>query len=320
MVGGEVGDSDAESTNNRSLIDTMIVKEKSPVKNPSLKVRQGDDAEKQMSHYLLRAFGDEKDVFVFNDLRIERNGEFAQIDHLVMHPFGFFIVESKSVNGEMRVNEHNEFSRATTGIPSPIEQAKRQGALLRTSLQDNREPLLNKMLGMIQTSFGGCPIEVCVAISDGGTINRVGENVQVPELMKADLVCGFILGEIKRHRKARNLLRKADGSYGLYKLSPEEQESIREFLLQSHRGKNADTIKTYLCSSCGSSDLRIQFAKTYYFKCGACQGNTPIHNVCASCGKPTKTKKQKYKYSSVCQPCNSERVFFENKMIPPKDS
>jgi hypothetical protein len=298
----------------------MIVKEKNPVKNPSSKVRQGDTAEKQMSHYLLRAFGDEKDVFVFNDLRIERNGEFAQIDHLVMHPFGFFIVESKSVNGEISVNAHHEFSRASTGIRSPIEQAKMQVALLRALLQDSRESLLKKMLGMLQTSFGGCPMEVCVAISDGGTIKRVGENVEVPELMKADLVCGFVSDEIERHRKANNILRKADGSYGLYKLSPEEQESIRTFLLQSHRGKNADTIKTYLCSSCGSSDLRIQYANTYYFKCGACQGNTPIHNVCASCGNPTRTKKQKYKFSSVCQPCNSERVFFENKIIPPKDT
>ena len=72
----------------------MIVKEKNPAEHVSVKVKRGDVAEKQMAHYLKSAFGDANDNFVFHDLRIELNGEFAQMDHLVLHPFGFIIVES----------------------------------------------------------------------------------------------------------------------------------------------------------------------------------------------------------------------------------
>ena len=49
-----------------------------------------------MAHYLKRAFGDTSDIYVFNDLRLLRRGEIAQIDHLVVHRWGFAIIESKA--------------------------------------------------------------------------------------------------------------------------------------------------------------------------------------------------------------------------------
>ncbi|MAJ47555.1 MAG: hypothetical protein CMJ57_09555, partial [Planctomycetaceae bacterium] len=99
----------------------------------------GIAAEKQLAHYLNRGFGETKHVFIFNDLRVVHNGEVAQIDHLVLHGSGLVIIESKSVSTSISVNRQGEFTRTyqgkRSGMPSPIEQAKRQGDLLRKLLQ-----------------------------------------------------------------------------------------------------------------------------------------------------------------------------------------
>jgi len=138
----------------------MIIKDKDTIANPTKNEIKGDAAEKQMAFYLNRQFGDSKDVFVFNDLRIERNGEVAQMDHLVVHQFGLVIIESKSVTGSITVNEHLEFERKTTGIPSPIEQARRQGELLRALLSDHKKDLRSKIFGLMQAGFKSCPITI----------------------------------------------------------------------------------------------------------------------------------------------------------------
>lgn len=42
-------------------------------------------------------------------------GEYAQIDHLVVHPFRLVNIESKSIHGEVKVNGHGEWSRSYRG-------------------------------------------------------------------------------------------------------------------------------------------------------------------------------------------------------------
>lgn len=79
----------------------MIVLEKQGERPSNPLLAAGFDAEAQMAFYLRRAFGDATDVFVFHDLRLSRNGERAQMDHLVFHRFGFVIVESKSITADV---------------------------------------------------------------------------------------------------------------------------------------------------------------------------------------------------------------------------
>lgn len=71
----------------------------------------GYNAEKQMAFYLKRAFQESNDIFVINDLRLVMNDDVAQIDHLIMHRFGFILIESKSVTSKISVNEHGEWIR-----------------------------------------------------------------------------------------------------------------------------------------------------------------------------------------------------------------
>ncbi|MDA8744852.1 NERD domain-containing protein, partial [Rubripirellula amarantea] len=138
---------------------SMIEKEKESSRPSDPMGNAGYEAEKQMAFFLRRAFGESSDVLVFNDITLERGGERAQIDHLVVHRFGFVIVESKSVTGTVEVNEHHEFIRRyrgkRSGMRSPIEQARLQAQLLQNLLNDSKESLRpKKLLGKLQPHFG----------------------------------------------------------------------------------------------------------------------------------------------------------------------
>ena len=168
----------------------MIVKDLEPQQHADPLRRAGYDAERQMAHYLRRAFAEDPRKFVFHNLRLERGGEVAQIDHLILHRFGLLIIESKSVAGQVSVNEHGEWTRwwnrQGRGMPSPVLQARRQLDLLLALLDDHTTELMDRsMLGLKQRTLSGVRRDVLVAISDGGRITRKAD---VPELVKADQV------------------------------------------------------------------------------------------------------------------------------------
>ena len=85
--------------------ERMIVLEKSTPRPSELRGAAGFDAEEKLAYYLRRGFAVRRDVFVFNDLHLSHEcadrTERAQIDHLVLHRFGFFVIESKSVFGRL---------------------------------------------------------------------------------------------------------------------------------------------------------------------------------------------------------------------------
>lgn len=215
----------------------MIVKERDPVAPSGRWEWAGAKAEQQMAFYLRRRFGERRDVHVFNDLRVVREGETAQIDHLVLHKHGLIVIESKSVTGEVHINEHLEFVRVNgnrrQGMPSPIQQALRQGQLLRKLLNDNRESLRGrKLLGLLQGGFSYCPAQVLVAISDQGIIHRPKR--EVPELHKADQVPDEVDAIVTRHRNGAKALLNPDGDWGMYSMDPVEIERVIAFLLAQH--------------------------------------------------------------------------------------
>ena len=186
-----------------------------------------------MAHYLHREFSRDSEIHVVHGLRLvdaeqpEPDGKagVCQVDHLVIHRWGMFIVESKSVTEEIRVRSDgsggDEWSRVyhgkETGIPSPIQQARRQARFLRTVLNRHREELLGKqavglrtlskiVVGSDQRGFGAAPIQIVVAISDKGNIRRIDgwDEPRKPFrvfVTKADLVPQKIREEIARHEE-----------------------------------------------------------------------------------------------------------------------
>lgn len=233
--------------------------------------RAGDDAEKQMAHYLHRTFANDPAVHVLHGLRLqdkaqtEQDGspQVCQIDHLLVHRWGMFIVESKSVTGEVRVradsSQGDEWSRVNggreAGMPSPIQQAQRQAELLRAYLKRHDERLLGRapvglrtvarvVAGSDQRGFGRMPIQVMVAISDNGIVRRLDGWKEPAKpfrefVTKADLIPSKVKEELRCHRRGSNPLTHPGGNYGLWRMTHEEVSKVAEFLAESHVERSA---------------------------------------------------------------------------------
>ncbi|MEQ8845087.1 MAG: NERD domain-containing protein [Phycisphaerales bacterium] len=244
----------------------MILKPHSTDPIPSdPRLRAGLQAERQMAHYLHRAFATSSNLYVINDLRLvdpeqpEHDGSpgVAQIDHLVLHRYGAFIVESKSVTGTVTVRDDgggDEWTRGGTGMPSPLRQAERQGEFLRAFLNRHSEQLLGKIgtglrtlsrlvHGTDQRGFGYFPVQSIVAIADQGQIKRLkgwkprGEDFAT-FVLKADNVPGVIRAEVKKHvQGAKVVVTTSHGlmdNYGTWRMSDHELAAVADFLVASH--------------------------------------------------------------------------------------
>ena len=214
----------------------MILKELDRIETNDKFEQAGYYAESQLAFYLKREFKDDPQFLIFNNLRLEKAGDVCQIDHLVLHKYGMVIVESKSVTTRVAVNELGEwrrqFNNIWQGIPSPILQAQRQGKFLKGYLEDHVETLLNKILFGRQAHFTKMPIDVLVAISDSGIIDR-------PKNDKLDIVCKA--DQISDKLKSIELeYRKRNNPFSLspeiaYELSKDSMSRISQFLLTQHK-------------------------------------------------------------------------------------
>jgi len=307
----------------------------------------GYDAEKQMAYYLMRAFENDKLIHVINDLRLEKDGVVAQIDHLIIHRFGFLIIESKSVTTEVSVNEHGEwvryFNNKPKGMPSPVNQAIRQADLLKQLLIENNKDIMRK--GIIgQASSGKLKYDVLVAISDNGIIKR-GKNTKLDEVLKADQITDKIQKTIENYERENKKLFSLKMNMHL---SDESLTNISRFLYNSHKPLGnvsqchdplqnpKKTVPEVLqpvavtseeiqklpslpknqehCSKCNSKNITIAYGKYgYYFKCLDCGGNTNLKLKCKDNSCKPRLRKIKHQFFKECAICGASELFFENR-------
>ncbi len=250
----------------------MIVKpyaQRTGPRDPRL--RAGVKAEKQIAHYLHRNFANNSEVCVLHGVRLEDREQpeqdgspgVCQIDHLIVHRWGMFIVESKSVTEEIRIQPDgsggDQWTRVSRGqekgMPSPIRQAQRQSEFLRTYLNRHREVLLGRMpLGTRtitkvlwdtdQRGFGAVPIQIVIAVSDQGMVRRLGgwKEPRKPFrvfVTKADEVPDKIGRELARHRKGASTLGiQLTSDYGLWSMQESEAKQVAEFLAERHTDRS----------------------------------------------------------------------------------
>ena len=315
------------------------------------KLRAGVDAERQMAHYLHRDFVTDPDIFVLNDIRLvdpeqpEHDGKpgVCQIDHLVLHRWGAIIVESKSVTDEVAVQDDGsggdewtrKFRGREQGFPSPIQQARRQGEFLRAFLQSHKDKLVGRFApgirilakaihGSDQRGFAKMPIQIMIAVSDGGKIRRVNSWREPAKpfrtfVSKADLVPTKVREEFAKHRAAMKLTNVSISEYGMWSMKAEEVGVVTEFLLLSHKPRVAtadpeqepspqpprvspkkgtpkrDAVshpgvasKPHVgaaCKQCSGTDLVAKWGKYgYYWACNGCNTNTAMPTICSACG------------------------------------
>jgi len=251
--------------------------------------RSGREAEEQMAHYLRRAFGTSKDVIVFNGLRIESDGDAAQMDHLVLHRCGAIVVETKSVTGRVKINERGEWTRfvgqTAKGMGSPIEQAIRQAEFLKSYLRPHAAEILRRMVGL-QIQFTHIPIDILVAISDGGIVDAPKKR-PLPEVCKSDQIPSRIKEFIARYKKANSLftpsLNPFDTRDVWHSMNDDELDRFRDFLLANHRPLVQRPASTARGS--GQPSRGLQAAEA-----GEPGALSIVPRVCAECGKPLTDK------------------------------
>jgi hypothetical protein len=214
----------------------MIVKDLEHIEPVGKLEQAGHYSESQLAFYLKREFKDEPQILVFNNLRLQKGDDACQIDHLVLHQHGMIIIESKSVTTRVEVNALGEwkrwFNNAWQGMPSPILQAQRQGKFLKDYLEDHVESLLNKLIFGRQAHFTKMPVDVLVAISDSGIIDRP-KNDKLENVAKADQIADKVKAIIAGYRKQDRLL-----SLSLtipYDFRKDELPRISDFLLVHHK-------------------------------------------------------------------------------------
>ena len=219
----------------------MIVKNQEAIAVQDARLVAGQKAEEQMAFYLRRAFKDSPALLVFNGLRLVFGEDVAQIDHLVLHKYGVIIIESKSVATKVEVNDQGEwmrwYGRVAQGMPSPILQAQRQAEFLKKYLNAHAGGLLGKIVGF-QKRFGGMELDILVAISDCGIIERPRSKAAVPkEVLKADQVVERVRTIYSQHQKANSLsaFLSPSAKVGGYTWSDEELSRIESFLLERHK-------------------------------------------------------------------------------------
>jgi hypothetical protein len=214
----------------------MIIKDLEHIDLLNKLEQAGHYAESQLAFYLKREFKEDPKILVFNNLRLQKGEDACQIDHLVLHQYGMIIIESKSVTTRIEVNALGEwmrwFNNAWQGMPSPILQAQRQGKFLKDYLEDHVESLLNKTIFGGQSHFKKMPVDVLVAISDSGIIDRP-KNDKLENVAKADQIADKVKTIISSYSKSDSLL-----SLSLtipYDFHKDELSRISDFLLAHHK-------------------------------------------------------------------------------------
>lgn len=151
----------AEDARRRDQIEQMI-----------RRLRAGIRGEEEAAYEMRVHWGDSKDWMVIHDLRVRHDDLTAQIDHLLMNRWlEIWVCESKRVSQGMSINDRGEFTVFSEGkprgIPSPIEQVRRQSLILQRLL-DARAVELPTRLG-----FTLMPeIRSLVLVSRHGRITR----------------------------------------------------------------------------------------------------------------------------------------------------
>lgn len=316
-----------------------------PYKDP--RRRAGYEAERQMAHYLDNMLGPRSECLVLHGLRLEDrtrtdvNGGpvVAQIDHLVLHKRGAFIVESKSCTGVVKISVsssgRDEWSIKSKGQPafvgmrSALQQGERQATILRDLLDRQASQLLGKQLfGLMQRGFKHFPIQVIAAISDRGRIERPRKWTPNSEpfrcaIEKADNVAGFIADELSAHKRNSSvLLGNPKSQYGMWDCKDDELHGVAQALLEMHSPAQREKAETRphgahddrACKSCGETKNLDPRPGRYgpYWKCGACDANTTMPSVCSACGAndmdAVRVRQREGSFVRCCAGCGVDEV------------
>ena len=312
----------------------MIDKELEEI--PSKELISKDDlwgyaAEHQMAHYLKRKFFDHPEIHVLNNLRFKcmtDDGDYAQIDHLIITPYCFIVVETKNWVGGMKYDEDGncwylskEDDEWHTSKESPIFQAKIQSEALRRVLQDNKESLRKKFL-FLQGGFQNYPVHFLVALYGESNVVKPDKPCEYDGMvLKAEVIPDKILEIYEKYKNSdtvKNFVKDALLKNDTLWILPEEDiKKTISFLKEKHRPQffyRKIELESAKCK-CGGllSFVWNKETKKWETICKTCGLVKPFSFKCSKCKKPLKLFETGWprKTLAFCKYCDEYRIVKE---------
>ena len=173
----------------------LDVRRRAGIEGEVRKLRAGEAGERAVAYELDFHFGPHPNYLVLHGLRLEVGGRVAQIDHLLVSIFlDSWIIESKTRQGGLRINELGEFTTLgadgrRVAIDSPVEQVRRQRTVFRDALRRKiiRAP---RLLGIVPLLV---PCQTVIAVAGDAVIERPEGRVPgVERIVRADMVGSLV--------------------------------------------------------------------------------------------------------------------------------
>jgi hypothetical protein len=297
-------------------------------------LRAGIRGENESAYFLGFHFKDTKNTVLIHDLRLEHNGRVAQIDHLLLtRPLDFWILETKHFSSGLKIDEQDQFLRWNNwqkcyeGMPSPLEQAERQGIVLRDLISSLDWPT-RAGIRLMPT------IKPRVLISPNARLDIPKRHGKAADAtLKADVFMTHWKAEVDKEGVLATLASAAKI------VAPETLVEMARMLIACHRPhavdyaakfgmqnvapasapavaeapSNATPATSHSCKHCHASDLEMVHGKYgYYFKCRSCAKNTPPPYGCEKKGCSSRIRKAGQEFTQYCEACGWDRPLYTN--------
>jgi ribosomal protein S27AE len=219
------------------------------------KFRAGYNGEKSMDYYLADQI-ENKNTFLFHDLRLPHKDKFFQLDTLILIPSVSIFLEIKNISGTIFFErKFKQFIRKTKegveeGFPDPLLQIERQSALLKKTFSKLKTPVM--------------PLIPLVVISNPNTVIKSNDSTLSNTILHAARV-PFRINEILSsfpneilHLKDMNRVKRA-----LLKQNvPQAIDVFDRYSLKSN-----DILKGVECRQCGTFKMK---KKNRRWRCDQC--------------------------------------------------
>jgi hypothetical protein len=320
-------------------LEALVVATSGPVKTrietELRNVRAGIKGEQESAYLIDFHYASKDKWIVIHDLRLEIGGRVAQIDHLLINRMlDCWVLETKHFHSGIKITEDGEFLRWNSfkgtyeGMPSPLAQNERHLAVLKDAFKTIEMP---SRLGLRLSPTFYCR----VLVSAASRVDRP-KKFDTAQVIKADLLVDKIRSEIDGESALT-----AIGSVAKM-VTADSMTEIAQRLVALHRPIQINYRKMFgltgesmpaakapappplaadqspkgtvpVCRSCGSDKLSIQYGKFgYYFKCAACDGNTPVKVTCGKDGHKERIRKEGKAFFRECAECKRSALYFTN--------
>lgn len=337
-----------DKTEALATLEDLLAKDcpdkKKVVEDELWRMRAGIKGEKNSAYLIDFDLKDSKNTAIIHDLRLEIDGRVAQIDHVLIHrTLRVFALETKHFNDGLKITDNGEFLRWSgwkktfEGMASPLAQNERHIAVLKDAFRKIEMPT---RLGMrLNPSFHSV-----VLVDSKARIDRP-KKFDSGKVIKADMFTDYLESILGKQGAMAALLNLIDeetleqiarrlvmlhkpatfdysSKFGIYQTpNAAASEPAKAAKPAAPTTRSHPVISTPVnsapdaqaCRGCGSNQLSVQYGKFgYYFKCNACDGNTPIKIGCGMDGHKEKIRKDGVTFFRECADCGTSLAFFEN--------